>query len=220
MNEIEKQSVIQRYTERLAEFGDSPLTLGWTKNKHLLRYHILLSQWVFNQNDTLLDFGCGFGDLYGYIQDLSIPLSYYGYDLNADLVEVGKNKYPGIHLSTIDILSSTQAKSFDYAVSSGVHNLKLTDNWAFIEQTFARFAFICRKGFALNFISNKVDIIDNHLYHADPAKILNLAYRYSKKVILNNNYMPFEFTIIVDMDDSFDAATTVYPEYLKYVNKQ
>lgn len=216
MNADEREMVIQRYSERLARYGDSPLTLGWTKDKHLLRYHILLDSWRVKSGESLLDFGCGFGDLFGYLQQQKIDLHYYGYDLNEDLIAVGKKKYPHIFLSTEDILASGAAKSFDYGVSSGVHNLKLADNWTFIEQTFAGLAKICRKGFALNFISNKVDRIENHLYYADPVKILELAYCYSKKVILRNDYMPFEFTIIVNLEDVFDPTQVVYPEYIAY----
>ncbi len=216
MNQSEKESIIKRYSDRIEQFGDSPLTLGWTKGKHILRYHILLNHWRFN-GDTLLDFGCGFGDMYDYIQVLGLNLVYHGYDINPDLIAMGKQKYPDIHLYAKDILSLAVPEVFDYAVSSGVHNLKLEDNWGFIEKTFRFFACYCRKGFAVNFISNKVDIVDGHLYHADPAKILDLAYSYSKKVVLRNDYMPFEFTIIVDLQNEFDKDSVVYPEYLMYI---
>lgn len=216
MTPSEKKIVLERYSQRYLRYGDSPLTLGWTKGKHFLRYHILLSHWKFT-GESLLDFGCGFGDMYHYIQEKKLDLHYHGYDINSDLINRGNIKYPGIQLSTDDIFAISQPKSFDYALSSGVHNLKLTDNWAFIKQTFDQFAFLCRKGFALNFVSNKVTISDEHLYHADPVQILDLAYTYSKKVVLRNDYMPFEFTVIVDLDDTFDIDTVVYPEYLSHI---
>lgn len=216
MNSSEKEAVIKRYSDRLQQFGDSPLTLGWTKQKHFLRYHILLDNWKFN-GETLLDFGCGFADLYAYVQKLGLNLNYHGYDINPDLIAIGKKKYPDVQLSTEDIFSIKTMKMFDYAVSSGVHNLKLENNWQFIEQTMAKFAFLCRKGFSLNFISNKVTYFEEHLYHADPAEILDLAYSYSKNVILRNDYMPFEFTIIVDLNDNFDKNSVVFPNFLSYI---
>ena len=215
MNAAEKAFIMKRYSERLKLYGDSPLTLGWTKDKAQLRYHILLNHWSFN-GDALLDFGCGFGDLYAYIKQTHLKVHYHGYDSNPDLIALGRKKYPDIPLLVADIFTLNTPQLFDYAVSSGVHNLKLQDNWHFIEKTFEQFARLCRKGFSLNFISNKVTRFDAHLYHADPAKILDLAYRYSKKIILRNDYMPFEFTIIVDLQDTFDQATVVYPEYLSY----
>jgi SAM-dependent methyltransferase len=216
MNQAEKELIIKRYSERAKNYGSSPLTLGWTKGKHLLRYHILLSQWEFN-GETLLDFGCGFGDMYGYIKKSELNVIYHGYDINPDLITIGQIKYPDIQLSTEDIFTFNKSKSFDFAVSSGVHNLKLEDNWKFIKQTFERFAFLCRKGFALNFVSNKVNIFADHLYHTDPAMVLNLAYSYSKKIILRNDYMPYEFSIFVDLQDEFDKTSVIYPEYLPYI---
>src|SRR5579872_7472936 len=118
MNPVEKELVSKRYSERARCHGDSPLTLGWTKGRHFLRYHMLLSQWQFD-GDSLLDFGCGFGDLYDYIQRRGWNLSYRGYDINPDLIAIGKKKYPRIQLSTEDIFETGSKKSFDFAVSSG-----------------------------------------------------------------------------------------------------
>ena len=83
-NEVKK--VIERYNKRLKKFGVKPKTLGWDKERHFLRYHILLSQWTFN-NNSLLDFGCGFGDMYNYIQENKLNIIYNGYDINNDLIK-------------------------------------------------------------------------------------------------------------------------------------
>jgi SAM-dependent methyltransferase len=216
MKAHEKDGVIKRYSDRLAEFGDDPQTLGWTKGKHFLRYHMLLAQWDF-KGESLLDFGCGFGDMSQYIQDQGINLTYHGVDINPDLISTGQKKYPGVQLFCDDILAHSFEKKFDFVVSSGVHNLKLEDNWGFIEQTFESFAKIANNGFALNFISNKVDFFDHHLYHTDPAQVLNLAYKYSNRVALRNDYMPFEFTVYVDLRKEFDKGSVVYPEFTLYL---
>ena len=218
MKQHEKKSVIKRYSDRLKEFGDDPQTLGWTKGKHFLRYHILLSQWEF-KGDTLLDFGCGFGDMCQYISEQKLNIKYTGVDINKDLVETGKTKYPKANLLSIDIFNKNFKTKYDYVVCSGVHNLKLDNNWLFIENTFKKFSSIARKGFAINFISDKVDFTEKHLYNTNPGKLIELVYKYSNKVVLRNDYMPFEFTIFVGMDANFDKKLAVYPEFLKYLKK-
>lgn len=217
MKAHEKDKIISRYSDRLKEFGANEKTLGWDKKRHHLRYHILLSQWKF-ENDSLLDFGCGFGDMYEYIRENNLDLNYHGVDINPDLIEEGKNKYQNVNLRAIDFLTESNNKQYDYIVSSGVHNFKLEDNWEFIENTFTKFNDAAAKGFALNFISNKVDSSHkkDHLYYTDPVKLLELSYSFSRKVVLRNDYMPFEFTIFVDKEDDFDTDKVVYKEYLEY----
>ena len=47
--------------------------------------------------------------------------------------------------------------------------------------------------------------------------MLELGYRYSNRVMLRNDYMPFEFTVYVDLRRDFDKAHVVYPEFLSFV---
>ena len=69
----------------------------------------------------------------------------------------------------------------------------------------------------MNFLSDKVEYELENTYHANPAKVLDLAYNYSNKIILRNDYMPFEFTVFIDKKNEFDKNKVVYPEFLKYV---
>jgi SAM-dependent methyltransferase len=212
MNEVEKVEAINRYNQRLAEHGYNPLSLGWTKRKHFLRYHALLNNWKFN-GESILDFGCGFGDLYKYITANRLLLKYEGVDINQQLVEVGKREIPGINLRVGDLAFDQRKNCYDYIVSSGVHNYKISDNWGFIQWTFDKFYNMARSGFAINFLSNRVEFEKTELYYADPVRILELAYSYSNNVVIRNDYMPFEFTVVVNVKRSYDKDFVIYPEY-------
>jgi SAM-dependent methyltransferase len=214
MKDSEKQEFIDRYNERLAQFGHDPRTLGWPKRRHVLRYAILLSQWNLDEGGALLDYGCGFGDMHAYCAQHAPRIEYTGVDINPALIEEGLKRYPGARLS---VAENEPEGSYDYVVSSGVHNAKLADNWAFIEETFALFDRVATKGYALNFLSNRVEFELEHTYHADPVRVLELAYRYSNRVVLRNDYMPFEFTVFVDKRNEFDKDSVVYPEFLELV---
>lgn len=216
MNESSKKFTIDHYENQFKQYGYSPKTLGWKNGRHKLRYYILLSQWKFEKN-SLLDFGCGFGDMYDFCTKNGYQLDYNGVDLSAQLIETGKKIYPEANLWVGDALKDGLPKRYDFIVSSGVHNLKIDDNWGFIQATFQLLDKYSTLGFALNFLSNKVEYTLEHAYHSDPAQILDLAYQYSSRVVLRNDYMPFEFTIFVDKRKDFDRSFAVYPEYLEYV---
>jgi SAM-dependent methyltransferase len=217
VNEQEKRDMLQRYNERLEQFGYDPRTLGWSKLQHLLRYEVLLSYWNL-AGAELLDFGCGFGDMYAYCQSTGrSTVRYRGLDLNPRLIKEGKKLYPDADLMTCDALVDGLPGTYDVIVASGVYNFRLEDNWTFISKTFDMFAACCRQGFSANFICNRVDFEDSKLYYADPCAVLALCYKYSRRILFRQDYMPFEFTVFVDLRNSFDVAYTVFPEYISFI---
>jgi SAM-dependent methyltransferase len=217
MTDDEVQLVLERYTKRLAALGPVPEALGWSKNREVLRYHVLLEPWALT-TERLLDFGCGFGDLYAYCREHFPGVCYEGLDLNEALVAVGRKRYPDARLAAGNALKDGLTGRWDVIVASGVFNFNLGDNWAFIETVFDLFAQHAGKGFAANFLSDRVDFRLDHTFHADPTTVLALAYRYSNRVMLRNDYMPFEFTVYVDLRRAFDREHVVYPEFMRFVD--
>lgn len=214
----EKKLLIDSYNERLQKFGHSYKTLGWPRGRHELRYYILLTQWNL-ENKSVLDFGCGFGDMCNYAKKLSLNINYSGIDINEKLILEGKKAYPSVNLEVRDAFEQGLDKKYDYILSSGVHNFKIKDNWSFIKKTFELYNQYSINGFALNFLSSKVEYTLEDTYHSDPAQIVELAYSYSNRIVLRNDYMPFEFTIFVNKQDEFDKDLVVYPEFSKFVVK-
>lgn len=219
MNDQEIELVLRRYSERLAELGPVPEALGWTKGRHQLRYHLLLEPWQLTSG-SVLDFGCGFGDMYGYCREHFPSLRYCGFDLNPALIAAGRARYPDADLKAGNALRDDLDGEWDLIVASGVFNYLLSDNWRFIEAMFELFARHARVGFAANFLSDRVDYRRDDTYHADPAAVLQLAYRFSNRVMLRNDYMPFEFTVYVDLRRAFDKDHVVYPEFLPYITNR
>tara|TARA_Y100001968_G_scaffold248206_1_gene232737 strand:+ start:5521 stop:6180 length:660 start_codon:yes stop_codon:yes gene_type:complete len=212
MNKDDLESVIDRYNKRLDEFGYSPKSLGWGSGKQNLRFSVLLSQWEIN-GEHILDFGCGFGDLYGYCENIGLEIKYEGIDINQNLVNEGRRRYPNAHIRCSNLLKEKNPPIYDYIFSSGTHNIPISNNWEFIKQTFDAFNTSSKKGFALNFVSNKVDFKDKNLFYTDPLRALELAYKYSNRVVIRNDYMPFEFSIFIYKSNHYDPKLLVYKEF-------
>ena len=213
MNADEKAALLKRYSDRLARYGATIEALGWNKPKHKLRFKILLEYWLESpQPKTLrvLDFGCGFGDLFDYARECQLPLEYTGLDINPDLVDAARKKYPAARFLCQDPFERPLDEDFDIVVSSGVHNYKLSDSRAFTEQSFEWFDRHSRVGFSVNFLSNRVNFRNEQNYYSAPEDILALAMRYSSRVALRHDYMPFEFTIFVDKRTEIDEKLTVF----------
>jgi SAM-dependent methyltransferase len=200
------------YDARLERYGYAPETLGWNKPKHRLRYEVLLAYWnlAAAPGTSVLDVGCGFGDLFGYARERSLEIAYHGIDLNPKLVEVARSIYPEAEFSVADPLGEGLARDYDVIVASGAHNFALADHDRYVDQTFELFAKHARRGFAVNFLSDRVGFRRPENAYTNPERALALALRYSRRALLRHDYMPFEFTVFVDRYDAFDEELTIF----------
>jgi SAM-dependent methyltransferase len=216
MKNNEVKATLERYNQRLRKYGSHPNTLGWTKGKHTVRFQVFMEKWNLD-NSSILDFGCGFGDFYGYLKKNNLNIDYLGVDINENLINLGMQKYPQAKFLCANLLENDVIEMYDFCFSSGVHNFLLENNIEFIRKTFELLNKHSRVGFALNFLSNRVDYTDENIYYSSPTEILAIAYEFSNRVMLRNDYMPFEFTVYVDTRKDFDKKHVVYNEYLKFV---
>lgn len=213
MDPDEKEANRQRYEARHAEFGYDPRTLGWTKGRHKLRYEMLLGGWP-SETRSVLDVGCGFGDMAGYCRESGRGAwRYTGVDIVPALIEEGRKRQPDADLRLRDMDAEGLPDGYDVIVASGVFSHRLKDNIGFIERAFERFAASAKTGFAANFMSPVADIRYDHLFYPDPGAIFDIARRHSKRICLRHDYMPFEYTVQVFVDDAFSPDSVVFEPY-------
>jgi len=213
LKEEDKLETLKRYNDRLSQFGYSEEALGWSRNKNDLRFKALLYEWVDElDNSTVGDFGCGFGDLYGFLQKEGKKVKYTGIDINSNLIQVGQELYPDAQFWVGDIVKDNYREKFDFIFSSGVfnHKLKHDDEYQFILESLEKINELSIKGFAVNFLSDKVDYQLEHTFHSNPGKILDIVYQFSNHIVLRNDYMPFEFTVYVRKDAEMDTDKIIF----------
>lgn len=219
LNKTDAKSIVERYTERYNKFGYSPKALGWKKGRQDVRFDALTSQYDFNHKHVL-DIGCGFGDLNKVLSIKASKYKYTGVDLVEALLSEAKRQFKGKHIRFLNenILEFEPGYLFDYAISSGVFNHRLSErrNYQFIEQVIQKALNICKDGLAFDFLSDKVDYKLKHTFHSSPERILSIAYKYSRNIVLRNDYMPFEFTVFIFKDDSYKKEDAIFNRF-KYL---
>jgi SAM-dependent methyltransferase len=219
----DRQETIERYTSRYQKFGYSPKSLGWDKGKQDVRFEILTSQYNFSEK-SILDIGCGFGDLNKTLNEkYANNYSYLGVDLVPDLVNEARKQYVGdkINFRTGDFLDISFENTFDFVIASGIfnHRLNNVDNYDLIEAAIIKALSLSNDGLAFDFLSDKVDYQLEHTFHSSPEKILSIAYKYSRNIVIRNDYMPFEFALFIFKDDSFSTEDTLFNRFKKQMNK-
>lgn len=217
MNETDKARVIAAYNARIDEHGATPEALGWARRRHNVRFAVFAEMLPLD-GCSMMDFGCGMADFLGFVRDRGHDVQYTGIDINPRLIEVGQQRYPDAELMVADILATPLQRRFDFAVASGVHNVKIADNDAFLRGSLDALWDCADRAVALNFLSDRVAWRTEDSHHHDPCAVLALCYEKTNKVVLRNDYMPFEFTVVLYKDDAFDRQHVVYPEYAHLVD--
>ena len=203
MKQEDKQAYIERYNRRLSEHGYDPKSLGWGggRERQELRFSVFAES-VLQPDDSVLDVGCGFCDLYGYLRCTEWGGDYLGVDINGELLKVGREVYPGVQASVIDILETPPNRTFSWTFASGVFNAKLNgdDNLRHIEQMLGRMFALSEKGVACDFMSTFVDSRHPCAYYMNPFDAVTIAKKLSWKVLLRMDYLPYEFMLFVFRD--------------------
>ena len=206
MKDEDRLDFIKRYEKRLKETGYSPETLGWgTNGRQEVRFSVLAELALREAGSSVLDVGCGFGDLYDFLKLHGWRGHYTGIDIVPGLLEVGRERHPGLDLREADITDSTVSfNQYDFVISSGVFNAALPSgrNDAHVEAALRRMLQLCREATCVDFLSSYVDFQKPGAHHTDPCWAFALAMSITRRVMLRDDYMPYEFSMFLFRDDS------------------
>lgn len=193
MDERNKQWMRARYNARLAAFGDDIRTLGsGTEERRRLRFEVLRGVGIA-AGTSVIDVGCGFGDFFGYLRSEGVAVDYLGLDINPDILDLARRKYPEARFALVDI----QTDGFDpadFVVASGTFNLALhdADNYAYVADVLRIAYRHARSGVAMDFQSSYVDFRVPDIHYYDPERLFTLAKGITKRVTLRHDYPLFE----------------------------
>jgi len=198
--------VAEYYDDKLKVHGATPKGVDWNSlESQELRFVQLLKLININSSDfSILDFGCGLGDLLKFIESLKFHTNYQysGYDISEEMISRAKERNKNFiaeWISHENILSE-----YNYAVASGIFNVKQNNEtkvWeAYILETLNQMNELSTDGFAFNMLTSYSDeeYMKDYLYYADPAFYFDFCKKnFSQNIALLHDYNLYEFTIIV-----------------------
>lgn len=206
MKRPDREAYVRRYEDRLRQHGYAPATLGWGKHgRQEIRFGVLAEEILTDPECSVLDVGCGFGDLDDFMRRRGWAGAYRGIDLVPGLVDVAKSRNPDIDVRVADLDDfAASNERFDYVVASGIFNAKLDSepNPAYIERSLRQMFALCRVAVCVDFMSTFVDFQHETAWHTDPAWAIAAARAISPRFRLRHDYMPFEFALTIYSDAS------------------
>ena len=192
------------YSGKILLHGDSPQGVDWNSTEsQYLRFDQLGKLFEFDNNFSLLDYGCGSGEFVTYFDKLNLKqnFKYVGFDVSEPMLSISRKK----ERDNVLFRSVLPTDKIDYTIASGLFNVKLNlaseDQWFdYIIETINEFNSISEKGFAFNALTKYSDkeFMKDYLYYSDPLVLFDYCKRnFSKNVALLHDYNLYEFTIIV-----------------------
>lgn len=211
------KAVIDNYAENHKKYGYGYKSLEMPSDRRTIRYYELIKNFSFfcnkDEEFTLLDVGCGYGDIIGYLDRIGLKnYQYYGIDACESFVEYDKEKFNGrdnIHFILMDYYKKKDIPcEYDYAVSSQNFNHPLTDgedNLELIQDIIGRVYDRSSRGVSFNFVTDKVEFKNSDVAYHSIEDIIRFAYSKTNSVILDNTCMPFEATCVMLKDKATDG---------------
>lgn len=192
------------YSGKLSQHGANARGVDWkSEESQLVRFRQLLSVCRDDPAFTILDFGCGYGALSAHLHDLGRSFRYCGYDVSEAMIKSARSIHGECSSCTFES-QREKLEPADYAVASGVFNVKLdaTDaEWAaYVLDSIAELDKLGAKGFAFNMLTvhSDPDRMRPDLFYGDPAFYFDQCMkRFSRWVALYHDYGLYEFTLIV-----------------------
>lgn len=201
------------YTSLIDKHGPNYQGIGWNStDSQFLRYEQIskiIKKDNVQDNLVVCDYGCGYGQLYEYLQSQiqnKDALQYIGVDISNHMIENAKKIYGENNENHcfLEISSVEEISEYDYIMSSGIFNIKQGisfEEWTqYVLHNLEQFNKKSRRGFSFNCLTKYSDewLMKDELYYGDPLFFFDYCKKnFSKNIALLHDYNLYEFTILV-----------------------
>ncbi len=194
-----QKALVNFYREHYEQHGRGPRALDMAdRNSQDSRFAVLAGVLPpGGEKFSVLDVGCGFGDLLEFLNKKGCSVEYTGIDILPDFIDEAKKSWPEAEFISGDFLEMEFDKKFDYVLCSGTLNVLLADSPAWTREMIAKMAACASGALAFNMTSIYTDeeYKNDHTFYADPAEVFTFCRTLVKPVVLLHNYRPNDFTI-------------------------
>jgi SAM-dependent methyltransferase len=220
-----EMAIREQYRDRINEKGTTPEGLFWGSEESMQTRFSVATETVNFEGATVLDVGCGFGDLYGYLRhNEHTPDTYHGIDVSEVTLAEARDRYadaPAASFERRNILRDPyESKQFDVVTVFGAmwNNLESIDNEAYMRR-FMRTCFACANTVVINALSSYRQgnwSYEEFVYYYDPSTVFRYAQELTRNVRLRHDFEPIpqkEFLLILeDSNENNQSPSVIDPD--------
>jgi len=197
MDTIEKATIIHYHRELIRmKPGDHIHGQGWKNlDSQQKRFEALTGVGDIS-HCTVLDMGCGYGDLKAFLDKRFHDFTYVGTDHLPEFIEAAQQIYKGAanaYFYRHDFVTDGLPE-VDYVLASGVLSYH-SDNLLFPFNVIRKMYDTARKGVAFNLLDKEVFERGNLMNAYDQVEMINFCRGLASRWEVVNGYLPGDFTI-------------------------
>lgn len=192
------QHTVDYFTALVDQFGFDPRALDWgSRESQRLRFAVLAGVGALD-GASVLDVGCGLGDLYDWLIGQGWQGDYTGIDLTPRMIALARERFPDLHLEQRDLLTEPIGDgTFDYVMASGIFYLRRSEPFEYLQHMVEAMFRHCRRAVAFNSLSAWAPQQDPGEFYADPPATLSFARSLTPRLSLRHDYHPRDFTVFL-----------------------
>tara|TARA_B100000700_G_scaffold251580_1_gene282726 strand:- start:1023 stop:1676 length:654 start_codon:yes stop_codon:yes gene_type:complete len=204
---------LERYYDHSSDqFNNHIESVGWrSKQQQELRFKILLDHIKYPiESLSLLDVGCGLGDLYDYLCREKKQCHYQGIDISSKLIQAANTAYPKGQFKQLALEQLPKTPQYDIIIASGTFSIadpkspKMETLMAILQHLYQR----CKVTLAFNLLDIKAKPSDKptrYLRYFEPEKVHKYCQTLCPESELVTGYLDNDFSIIMH------KASNTYP---------
>ena len=203
------QAYKEYFNEKIEAYGPTPKGVDYNgAEAQDVRFTKLVKVINVFEPFSVIDYGCGYGAMFDFLQRQNWKFEYYGFDMLEKMVIAGQAAHK--EFSNAQFTHNENTLSVvDYLLAGSIFNNKFDadqSEWQdMVIETLNRLNALCNKGFAFNMLTSYSDAdrmaLRPDLYFADPLLMFDFCKRnFSRNVALLHDYNLYDFTILVRKD--------------------
>ena len=197
MSLFNSPEIREDYENSYRQYGAGPKALLWWDYRSMgVRFHELMKD-VPVEGKTIMDAGCGMGDLLPYLYAKSTDFKYLGVDNTASFIDIAKKRYEGHDFKLGDPFGG-RIGMFDVVLSSGVMNGNVAGWLKKREKMIAKLWEQTGEVLSFNMAGGLKPAKDDSLIaYADAQVIFEFCKTLTPRAILRSHYLKNDFTVVM-----------------------
>lgn len=206
--EIQKslQNIQQFWDNRAKNTDDDYAKVDTSMRTQRMRFEAFVTSHDLH-NKSILDVGCGVGDLWQHLQRHNIDCDYLGTDLSSEMIKRCRERFPETSFEAQNIVEWETEKTFDYVVAIAIHNIKIANGWEILKQVTTRQFELCTTAAHLSLLTDRFEGYDDHIQPWRVERVMEFALTLTPYVLIQHHYLPHDFSITLYREPIIDTRT-------------
>lgn len=198
MNSTDLEIISEFHADLIRQWGvEDPRAIGYSsRSSQFARFDVIAS--LFECGESMLDVGCGTGDLFGRIRELCNSVDYLGIDQQDEFIRRARMIYRGCNgciFCTGDAMLDRLPRR-DFVVACGTLSYRREDGDSYLDSIAHLFA-AAKKLLVFNMLDAARMFPGEVIVGHDPDVIVAHCKTISDSVAVVRGYLPYDFTVVM-----------------------